>query len=153
MEILISIAILATLTAIAVPNYFRYREKAQIAVAVAEVRMIEQQLTKYELDHGDLPESLAAAGLGHMLDPWKNPYQYLKIKFVEIGGSGKPGGGKSKIEGKVRKDRFLHPLNTDYDLYSMGSDGKSVAPLTAEPSRDDILRAANGAFVGLAADF
>ncbi len=154
LEILISIAILATLSAIAIPNYIRYREKAQIVVAVAEIRIIEKSLAVYELDHDNLPESLADAGLGHMRDPWGNPYQYLKIQFVEIGGSGKgKGPDKSKVVGKVRKDRFLHPLNTDYDLYSMGIDGKSVAPLTAKQSRDDILRAANGSFVGLAADF
>ena len=149
-------AIMATLAAIAIPNYILYREKAKIAVAVAEIRLIEKQLAMYALDHDNFPETLAEAGLGNMRDPWGNPYQYLRIIIVEKdnGGKGKgKGGDAGKIDGKVRKDRFLHPLNTDYDLYSMGKDGKSVAPLTAQPSRDDILRAANGSFVGLAADF
>ena len=53
----------------------------------------------------------------------------------------------------VRKDRFLVPLNTDYDLYSMGKDGESTAPLTARQSRDDIIRADNGGFIGLASEF
>lgn len=54
---------------------------------------------------------------------------------------------------KPRKDRFLVPINSDYDLYSMGKDGESVAPLTAAKSRDDIVRAANGTYVGLAENF
>jgi general secretion pathway protein G len=66
-------------------------------------------------------------------------------------GAGDGGGGGSSA--KPRKDRFLVPINSDYDLYSMGPDGQSVAPLTAAPSQDDIVRASNGAYFGLAADF
>lgn len=55
--------------------------------------------------------------------------------------------------GKKRKDKSLHPLNTDYDLYSMGPDGRSVSPLTAKASRDDIIRANNGGFIGVAEDY
>jgi general secretion pathway protein G len=43
--------------------------------------------------------------------------------------------------------------NTDYDLYSSGPDGASVGPLTAKASRDDILRANNGRFVGPASAY
>jgi general secretion pathway protein G len=57
---------------------------------------------------------------------------------------------KTELEDKLRKDRFLVPLNTDFDLYSMGQDEDSKAPLTAEASHDDIIRANNGGFVGLA---
>ena len=63
------------------------------------------------------------------------------------------GGGKTKGGGKARKDHFLHPINTDFDLYSMGPDGKSTAPLTAKISQDDIIRANDGGFVGLAAHY
>jgi general secretion pathway protein G len=35
----------------------------------------------------------------------------------------------------------------------MGKDGASVSPLTAKASRDDIVRANNGGFIGLAEDF
>ncbi|MCP5251868.1 MAG: hypothetical protein H6939_09135 [Burkholderiales bacterium] len=45
------------------------------------------------------------------------------------------------------------PINSDYDLYSMGKDGASVSPLTAKASRDDIIRANNGRFIGRAADY
>ncbi|MDR4480167.1 MAG: prepilin-type N-terminal cleavage/methylation domain-containing protein [Nitrospira sp.] len=65
--------------------------------------------------------------------------------------AGQGGGNASK--GKPRKERFLHPINSDYDLYSMGKDGESVEPLTAKKSQDDVIRANDGSFVGLAAEF
>ena len=73
-------------------------------------------------------------------DPWGNDYQYLNI-------------AKEKGKGKLRKDKNLVPINSDFDLYSMGPDGSSVAPLTARASRDDIVRANDGGFVGLAGNF
>jgi general secretion pathway protein G len=55
--------------------------------------------------------------------------------------------------GQMRKDKNMVPINTDFDLYSMGKDGESVLPLTAKKSQDDIVRASNGAFVGLGSDY
>ena len=65
-------------------------------------------------------------------------------------GGGNAGGGGSV---KPRKDRFLTPINSDYDLYSMGPDGQSNEPLNVPVSRDDIIRASNGAYVGVAENF
>jgi general secretion pathway protein G len=79
-------------------------------------------------------------GLAGLLDPWGNAYQYLN--FADIMGVG-----------QVRKDRNLVPINTDFDLYSMGRDGASQPPLTANTSRDDIVRANDGRFVGKAEDY
>ena len=45
------------------------------------------------------------------------------------------------------------PLNSDFDLYSMGPDGQTATPLTAKASRDDIVRANNGGFIGVASDY
>ena len=58
-----------------------------------------------------------------------------------------------KGNGKARKDRFLVPLNSDYDLYSKGKDGKSSSPITASDSQDDVIRASDGSYVGLASQF
>ncbi|MDH4073829.1 MAG: prepilin-type cleavage/methylation domain-containing protein, partial [Gammaproteobacteria bacterium] len=52
-----------------------------------------------------------------------------------------------------RKDGSLNPLNTDFDLYSAGADGESAGPLSATKSRDDIVRANNGAFIGLGENY
>ena len=44
-------------------------------------------------------------------------------------------------------------MNSDFDLYSVGNDGDSESPLSAKASRDDIVRANNGAFIGLGEDY
>ena len=77
------------------------------------------------------------------LDAWGNPYQYLIIL----------GKKRNEVEGEWRKDRFLVPLNSDFDLYSMGKDGQSRPPLTAEVSHDDIVRANNGDYIGEASRY
>ncbi len=56
-------------------------------------------------------------------------------------------------KGKARKDRKLNPLNSDFDLYSLGKNGVSKTQLTNKDSLDDVVRANDGAFVGLAADY
>ena len=146
-ELLIFIVILGALAAIAVPNYLLYREKALVVAAISELRIIDEAIAVYHSDNGFLPESLSVLRTEY-IDPWGRPYQYLNIQDAE---KGKKGGGPTK--GKPRKDHFLVPVNSDYDLYSVGSDGESVAPFTASKSQDDVVRANNGAFYGLAEDF
>jgi general secretion pathway protein G len=140
-EIIIAMAIIGTLSAMAVPNYLKYKEKGKVAVAITDVRIIEKQINVYAIDTGGLPDSLNVLSISNIIDPWNNPYQYLRID----GGNAPPG--------KLRKDHFLVPVNTDYDLYSMGKDGKSQSPFTANASQDDIVRVNNGGFVGLVSDY
>ena len=45
------------------------------------------------------------------------------------------------------------PINSTFDLYSVGRDGDSRAPLQNPKSFDDVLRANDGAFLGLGKDF
>lgn len=71
-------------------------------------------------------------------------------------GNGDPSGsGSGGLQSSVspRKDRFGVPLNTDFDLYSRGKDRLSTDALSTPNSHDDILRANDGAFVGLASHF
>jgi general secretion pathway protein G len=75
-------------------------------------------------------------------DPWGRDYQFLNFD------SPIPG-----IAALIRKDHNLHPLNSEFDLYSLGPDGSSQPPLTAKPSQDDVIWARDGGFVGLAADY
>ena len=114
--------------------------QAKVARSVGDITAIETDITGYEATNGQLPDALSQIGDNIYLDPWKNPYQYVNHANM-------------KGNGKLRKDRFLVPLNSDYDLYSMGADGQSVAPITASKSKDDIIRASNGAYVGLASQF
>ena len=139
-ELITVIAIIATLAAIAVPSYISYLERAKTTQTVAEFKDIEKAVFVFKAENGRFPDTLAEAGLGNPLDPWGNPYVYYPMDNVPKGV-------------KIRKDKSLHPVNTDFDLYSMGADGKSVAPFTAKASQDDIVRANNGSYIGLVSNY
>lgn len=140
-EIVVVIAILSILSAIAIPAYSRYVEKTRITKAIAEIKTLSQELDIYAANNGgSFPTTLNVIGRAGLLDPWGNPYQYLNYTTT-------------KGVGHIRKDRSLHPLNSDYDLYSKGKDGRSQPPITAHSSQDDIIRANDGRFIGLAADY
>ena len=141
-ELLVVIAIAATLGAIAVPSYNGYIDKARNGTAAADIVDISLRITGFQAENGSPPNTLAQAGVTTLLDPWGRPYQYLRIVGV-----------LPPNDPQVRKDHSVHPLNTDFDLYSMGKDGDSKAPLTAKASYDDIIRANNGRFVGLASEY
>ena len=144
-ELIIVVAIIGTLTSIAIPSYVTYKEKARVAAAIAELRIIENEINGYFVDHHEYPQNLSDVTSNVFIDPWGNPYQYLKIAGVDHKGKGKTD--------KRRKDHFMVPVNSDYDLYSKGRDGASNAPFTAKMSRDDIVRANDGQFVGLASEY
>jgi general secretion pathway protein G len=63
------------------------------------------------------------------------------------------GSGASQSSLSPRTDRFGVVLNTDFDLYSRGKDRRSADSISTPDSHDDILRANDGAFVGLASNF
>jgi general secretion pathway protein G len=161
-ELLVVIAILGTLTGIAIPKYHSYLNIGKVEKAKSAIRSIETEILAFNSEHGRFPDSLAEIGLDGIKDPYGNPYQYIpapdnkknsKDDEKSNNKGGNKGGGSSGNDGsakdKMRKDRNLHPVNTDFDLYSMGEDGKSVAPFTAKVSQDDIVRANNGQFIGL----
>jgi len=139
-ELLIVVAIIFTVSAIAVPNLMAAMDEAKIARAVGDIHTIGIAIQEYDLLNGQYPDTLADAGYGSTVDPWGNPYQYLNFQ-------------DTKGKGKMRKDRFLVPINTFFDLYSMGKDGQSASPLTAKQSQDDITCANDGGYVGPASNF
>jgi general secretion pathway protein G len=139
-ELLITISIILTIAAIAIPNLMAALDQAKIARAVGDIRTIGNEIQEYDIVHNQYPNSLAQIGFGAHRDPWGNPYQYLNF-------------ANTKGKGAMRKDRFLVPINTFFDLYSKGKDGASVPPLTAKQSQDDIIWANDGAFIGKASDY
>lgn len=141
LELMVVVAILGTIAAIAIPAYSTYINKARITKAIGDIGTLQKDIMVYELGEGSLPDTLNDIGWENLLDPYGHPYQYLNFATMDKG------------KGKKRKDQWLVPLNTDYDLYSMGRDGESVAPLTADASHDDIVRADDGRFIGLASEF
>lgn len=139
-ETMIAVAIVAVLAAIALPSYAQYLDRVKMAQIISDMGSLEPLLAQYKLDNRTFPGSLADIGRDNMKDPWGNPYQYLSHD-------------DTKGKGQWRKDHNIVPINSDYDLWSNGKDGQSSPPLTAKPSRDDIVRASNGRFIGPASDF
>ena len=144
-ELMIVVAIVGILSSIAIPSYLKYMEKNKETTAISDIGTIAWKLKAIMMeDPTALPPDLATINFGNILpliDPWGNPYQYLPIY-------GRPGNLNN-----ARKDHNLHPINSDFDLYSMGPDGQSNKPLTSQKSRDDIIRANDGAFIGVASTY
>lgn len=136
-----TLIVVGVLAALAISTYARYTTRARTAVAIRDIGRIQLAIDRYALNHDDTtPPDLAAVGMDGLLDPWGHAYVYLS--FVGLHG-----------HGAMRKDHNLVPINTDYDLYSKGPDGESRSPLTARASRDDIVRANDGAYIGPASDY
>jgi general secretion pathway protein G len=135
-ELLAAMSIIGILASIAIPKFSEVIERARVAKAIGDLKAITTDI----LSADSLPGSLAAINRDALLDPWGRPYVYLPFPAKKSGGP--PGG--------ARKDRFLVPINSAFDLYSMGKDGVSSPPLTAMGSRDDVIVANDGGFVGLA---
>lgn len=115
-------------------------DRAKISQASSDIAIMGNKITDHFVDYGQYPETLEELDLPKLRDPYGYAYEYMVIF----------GKNQSEIQGKWRKDRFLVPINYDFDLYSVGEDGESVAPLTAKASHDDIIRANNGRYIGIA---
>ena len=139
LELMVSLIIVGILSGIGYPLYKDYIEKAKIAKGCSDIGAISAAMTQHYTNTQTYPNSLNEVGMGGVLDPWGKPYQYLNIQTA-------------KGKGQMRKNKFMVPINSDFDLYSMGKDGQSATPLTAKSSRDDVIRASDGAFCGLASD-
>jgi general secretion pathway protein G len=52
-----------------------------------------------------------------------------------------------------RRDRYMFPLNTDYDLFSLGPDTRTAVSLGENVGLDDVIRANNGGYFGPASEY
>jgi general secretion pathway protein G len=139
-EIAIVVAIAGILLAIAVPGVQSYIDRSRQAQTIVEIGNMSTTIRQQLKRTGTLPDSLGDVGLGGKADPWGHPYEYFNLLTA-------------KGNGQARKDKKLAPLNTDFDLYSVGADGETAASLVNNKSRDDIVRARDGGFIGLASEF
>jgi general secretion pathway protein G len=140
-ELLAVMVIISLLASFGIPKLHDVVEHARVARAIGDIRALQIDLMAFEVQNQPLPADLSGIGRAGMLDPWGSPYVYNPFP---IGGPGVPGG--------ARRDRFLVPVNSTFDLYSMGPDGRSVPPLSG-PGADDIIRANDGGFLGTASNF
>jgi general secretion pathway protein G len=138
-ELLIIMAVLGTLVTIGLLLYGDVTEQAKVARAVADIATIGGDIDTFEVMNDRLPNDLVETGRGSLRDPWGNAYVYFSFAVTP--------------QGQWRKDHNLVPLNSSFDLYSKGKDGQSQPPLTAAASRDDIVRANDGNYVGLASRY
>jgi general secretion pathway protein G len=135
---IIVLAVVLIAGSLAVPAFNGYVERSRLARAVSDIGTIGLKLHRWQRDGNTLPQTLAEAGIA-AVDPWGRPYVYLRIADAS--------------RAQLRKDEDLIPVNRDFDLYSLGPDGLSALPLNAAPARDDVIRAADGAFIGVAANY
>jgi len=135
---MIGISIVCILLMIAVPAYSDYKERTKVFQASTDLAAISAMIKNYYQDARVFPASLAQVGAGSRLDPWGRPYVYTNL---------------ADPKAKPRKNKKLHPLNSDFDLYSVGKDGQTNLPLTAKSSRDDVIRANDGRYYGLVSGY
>jgi general secretion pathway protein G len=139
-ELFVVIALLVTLIGAGIPLYTTYIEKAKMTRAAEQISTLQKEIQMYKLSKKVLPLRLSDMRDADLVDPYGRPYQYHIFTNTDE-------------KEKRRKDRFLVPLNTEYDLYSMGRDGQSEPPITAPKSHDDIVRANDGIYIGPASEF
>ena len=121
-ELLLAVAIVGTLSAIGVPTYNNYIGDAKNSAAVVDIKKIESGILGFQAENGTFPNSLAQVGFANACDPWGRPYEYLNL------------GPNPKQTPGHRKDKSQNPLNSDFDLSSVGRMGKvphSFKPMTA----------------------
>ena len=141
-ELLTVLVVLGLIVANAAPRLQAVIEQARVARAIGDIRAIQADIQGYEAGTQALPASLAVVGRDQLLDPWGRPYVYFD--FSTSPGPVPPG---------ARRDRFLVPINSSFDLYSLGKDGVSAPPLLAAQSHDDVVRGNDGGYIGLGRKF
>lgn len=138
-ELALVLAIVGILAALGGSRYAEYLERARRTQVIVDLKNIATEVEGYRATTGSFPTDLATIGLDGKRDLWGNAYVYVPVEGASTG--------------DLRKDRWLVPINSDFDLYSEGPDGSSQKPLTVPVSRDDIIRANDGSFYGEAARY
>jgi general secretion pathway protein G len=138
-DIAIVLAVVALLSAMAMPAWSLVVDQQRNQLAANQLQLIRDRILQQRTLKGSLPVSLQELRGLPDADPWGHPYVYRNLRRTQ-----------SNV---ARRDHRLHAINRDFDLYSKGSNGDSRAPLNAMASRDDIVMAGDGSYVGSAADY
>lgn len=139
-ELMLVVAVIATLASISIPLYMDFIYRIEVKEAIVGVLTLEKKILVHQITNEKIPYDLAEVGESNYLDPWGNPYQYFDLSNLP-----------PKV--KPRADKNLNPINSDYDLYSMGKDGETAKQINASKGRDDIIRANDGSYVGLGENY
>jgi general secretion pathway protein G len=136
-ELLVCVVILGVLATMVVPAFSSLVNNAKISRCKSELRNLEKDVIAYFIDRGVMPNDLTVINRGTLRDPWGHLYQYANFA------NGDP----------PRLNQFLLNLNSEFDLFSVGKDGLSQQNITDANSLDDIVRAGDGGWVGLAENY
>ena len=117
-----------------------YTMRAKIAAITADIGEIKLKAERFDLNNGRYPLSLAEIGMEGKTDPWGNAYVFTDLTTING-------------VGKARKEHNLHPVNTYFDIYSLGPDGRTATPFTSQLGKDDIVMAADGNYFGAACHY
>jgi general secretion pathway protein G len=109
-----------------------------VTKAIADIKQIATLVEEFNELNGRYPNTLSELNKGEFTDPWGQPYEYVAIN--------------EDTRQLWRRDRQDKPINTYFDLYSCGADGQSQKQVRAAQSRDDIIRAWDGSFIGTGKD-
>ena len=121
LDLMVALVVFSLMAALAVPAYSGFVNRAKVSGAIGDIGSLAIEIERFSVSNNDrLPMTLNELPVDIPLDPWGNEYQYLNIRAAGPG------------NGAFRKDGNLNPLNTDFDLYSMGEDGESAGPLSAD---------------------
>ncbi len=155
-EIVIVLFIAGILSALASTAYVKYVDRSRIKLCSNNIHLLENAIKAFEMDHMRLPDNLVELNPVSLLDangntviqsppfidPWGNAFRYLNL-----------GNDSPPAYPNARRDRGNKPLSLDYDLYSMGADGRTAKPVNSANGKDDIIRANSGAYIGLAENY
>jgi general secretion pathway protein G len=137
-ELMLVVAAIALLTTMAMSSYQKFTDRARNAQAASDIREIDAMITRFYTQNSRYPVDLAEINVSKK-DPWNYDYQYRDFSTAKLS--------------QKRKDGGLQPINSDYDLYSKGKDGRTAIKINTGDGADDIVRGRNGNYVGLGKDY
>ncbi|KKK85545.1 hypothetical protein LCGC14_2772230, partial [marine sediment metagenome] len=140
LELMATVVLVFIITIFATPWYGDFVHRARVTHAIGDIGEIQIKAQTFDLNNRRYPTNLAELGMDGLLDPWGAPYQFLSFDGIEG-------------NGPKRKNRDMVPVNTQFDVYSMGPDGETASPFTSTLGRDDVVMAGDGTFFGEVGDF
>ncbi len=139
-ELLVVIAIVGIIAAVGAPKILAQIEKAEYAHAVQDVKSYFKEAKMYRISNGEYPSTWTEIGYSSPpVDPWGNEYVLNNHDDISPGAR--------------RSDGPTIPINSQLDIFSSGPNGHWDPNILAAQSKDDVILAMDGSFVGKAEDF
>lgn len=122
-ELLITVAIIAILAGIALPNFLEAQTRSKISRAKADMRTITLALEAYHVDNKRYPSSTLVP-LFLRLRPLTTPIPYVSSVPMDIFHGKDPGAGPFRDRGNYAYGAMPIDVESRYALASVGPDAK-----------------------------